>query len=163
MVDIIFSHKYRRTQNSRDLDQSIKHFERVSDLYPMDHSYRPAYILVEALMHIILSRSGPLHPCFRYCRMSGVCREMNRVPCIKSAGFAPRGSPRLVMTFNNLAAQLCSRFHHRGNDEDFGSGYRTSQGGAGLVPSRLRQSVQRLNHLAHRLSTCVEHQHNMRP
>ncbi|KAG2151666.1 CHAT domain-containing protein [Suillus bovinus] len=34
--------RYRRMQNSGDLDQSIKHFERASDLCPMDHSYRPA-------------------------------------------------------------------------------------------------------------------------
>lgn len=34
--------RYRRTQNSSDLDQSIKHFERASDLCPMDHLYRPA-------------------------------------------------------------------------------------------------------------------------
>ncbi|KAG1831276.1 CHAT domain-containing protein [Suillus variegatus] len=34
--------RYRRTQNGRDLDQSIDHFERASDLCPMDHPYRPA-------------------------------------------------------------------------------------------------------------------------
>ncbi|KIK46131.1 hypothetical protein CY34DRAFT_800841 [Suillus luteus UH-Slu-Lm8-n1] len=31
-----------RTQNSSDLDQSTKHFERALDLCPMDHPYRPA-------------------------------------------------------------------------------------------------------------------------
>ncbi|KAG2028682.1 hypothetical protein BDR03DRAFT_882905 [Suillus americanus] len=35
----------RRTQNSRDLDQSINHFERASDLCPMDCPYRPAALL----------------------------------------------------------------------------------------------------------------------
>ncbi|KAG1811962.1 CHAT domain-containing protein [Suillus variegatus] len=34
--------RYRRTQNSEDLEQSIKHFERASDLCTMDHPYRPA-------------------------------------------------------------------------------------------------------------------------
>ncbi|KAG1722051.1 hypothetical protein EDB19DRAFT_1916918 [Suillus lakei] len=34
--------RYRRTQNSRDLNQSIKHFKRASDLCPVDHRYRPA-------------------------------------------------------------------------------------------------------------------------
>ncbi|KAG1865653.1 hypothetical protein C8R48DRAFT_747702 [Suillus tomentosus] len=34
--------RYRRTQNSEDLEQSIKHFERASYLCPMDHPYRPA-------------------------------------------------------------------------------------------------------------------------
>lgn len=31
--------RYRRTQNSKDLNQSIKHFERALDLYPTDHAY----------------------------------------------------------------------------------------------------------------------------
>ncbi|KAG2125644.1 uncharacterized protein EDB93DRAFT_1258067 [Suillus bovinus] len=56
--------------------------------------------------------------------------------------------PDWSMTFNDLAAQLCSRFQHRSNDEDFGSGYRTSQGGAGLVPGRLRQSVHETKSLS---------------
>ncbi|KAG1803217.1 hypothetical protein EV424DRAFT_1582282 [Suillus variegatus] len=34
--------RYRRTQNSGDLEQSIKHFGRASDLCPMDHPYHPA-------------------------------------------------------------------------------------------------------------------------
>ncbi|KAG1718134.1 hypothetical protein EDB19DRAFT_1838547, partial [Suillus lakei] len=34
--------RYRRMQNYRNLNQSIKHFERASDLCPADHPYRPA-------------------------------------------------------------------------------------------------------------------------
>ncbi|KAG2066684.1 hypothetical protein BDR04DRAFT_1121026 [Suillus decipiens] len=36
--------RYCRTHNSRDLDQSIKHFERASDLCSMDHPCRPAVL-----------------------------------------------------------------------------------------------------------------------
>ncbi|KAG2143648.1 hypothetical protein DEU56DRAFT_791724 [Suillus clintonianus] len=34
--------RYRRTQNTRDLDESITHFERASDLCAMGHPCRPA-------------------------------------------------------------------------------------------------------------------------
>ncbi|KAG1857354.1 hypothetical protein DFJ58DRAFT_840648 [Suillus subalutaceus] len=37
--------RYCKTQNSMDIDQSIKHFERASDLCHMDHPYRPAALL----------------------------------------------------------------------------------------------------------------------
>ncbi|KAG1902330.1 uncharacterized protein F5891DRAFT_949155 [Suillus fuscotomentosus] len=44
--------RYRRMQNSGDLEQSIKHFERASDLCPMDHPYRPA-----ALFNLAVAKS----------------------------------------------------------------------------------------------------------
>ncbi|KAG1841252.1 hypothetical protein F4604DRAFT_1690386 [Suillus subluteus] len=37
--------RYRKMQNSMDIDQSIKHFECASDLCHMDHPYRPAALL----------------------------------------------------------------------------------------------------------------------
>ncbi|KAG2737714.1 hypothetical protein P692DRAFT_20570321 [Suillus brevipes Sb2] len=37
---------------------------------------------------------------------------------------------------NNLASQLFTRFDHRGDIEDFGRGYCTSEGSTGFVPCR---------------------------
>ncbi|KAG2114914.1 CHAT domain-containing protein [Suillus cothurnatus] len=50
--------QYRRTQKSSDLDQSINHFERVSDLCPMDHPYRPAALCNLATAKLVSCQAG---------------------------------------------------------------------------------------------------------
>ncbi|KAG1869355.1 hypothetical protein DFJ58DRAFT_723206 [Suillus subalutaceus] len=53
--------RYRRTQNSRDIDQSINHFERASDLCPMDHPYRPAALLNLATAKFVSCQADGRH------------------------------------------------------------------------------------------------------
>ncbi|KAG1753384.1 CHAT domain-containing protein [Suillus lakei] len=51
--------RYCRTQNSRDLDQSIKHFERASDLCPMDHPCRPVALFNLATAKLVSCGTRP--------------------------------------------------------------------------------------------------------
>ncbi|KAG1742161.1 hypothetical protein EDB19DRAFT_1907629 [Suillus lakei] len=46
--------QYHWTQNSRDLNQSIKHFTRASDLCPMDHPYHPAALFNQATAKFVV-------------------------------------------------------------------------------------------------------------
>jgi len=45
-------------QNSSDLDQPINHFERASDLCPMDHPYRPAALFNLATTKLVSCQAG---------------------------------------------------------------------------------------------------------
>ncbi|KAG1722062.1 hypothetical protein EDB19DRAFT_1577197, partial [Suillus lakei] len=74
-----------------DLDQSIKHFERASDLCPVDHRYRPAAL-------------------FNLDQAIALQRE--------ALALLPVGHTDRSKSLNNLATQLSTRFSHRGNDGD---------------------------------------------
>ncbi|KAG1893660.1 uncharacterized protein F5891DRAFT_1196098 [Suillus fuscotomentosus] len=53
--------RYRRMQNSTDLEQSTSHFERASDLCPVDHSYRPAALFNLATAKFISCQANGRH------------------------------------------------------------------------------------------------------
>ncbi|KAG2134125.1 hypothetical protein DEU56DRAFT_413152 [Suillus clintonianus] len=53
--------RYRRTQNGSDLDQSIIHFERASDLCPMDHPYHPAALFNQATAKFVSCQANVIY------------------------------------------------------------------------------------------------------
>ncbi|KAG1829593.1 TPR-like protein [Suillus variegatus] len=100
--------RYRRTQNSGDLDQSIKHFERALDLCPMDHPYRPA-----ALFNLATAK-------FVSCQADGRYLDLD-IPISLFQGAleccATDHQDRSV-TQLSLAIALLSRFANRGFETD---------------------------------------------
>ncbi|KAG1828843.1 CHAT domain-containing protein [Suillus variegatus] len=56
--------RYRRSQNSGDLEQSIEHFERALDLCPTDHPYRPAALFNLATAKFISCQADGRYPDF---------------------------------------------------------------------------------------------------
>lgn len=54
--------RYRRTQNSGDLDQSIDHFEQASDVCPMDHPCRSAALFNLAIANFVSCRANETRP-----------------------------------------------------------------------------------------------------
>ncbi|KAG2757723.1 hypothetical protein P692DRAFT_20867258 [Suillus brevipes Sb2] len=92
--------RYRRTQNKRDLDQSIKHFERASDLCPMDHFCYPA-----ALFNLAVAK-------FVSCQTNGSYTDLdNPISLFQDAlDLRPTGHPDRPATQLHLAMALLSRF-----------------------------------------------------
>ncbi|KAG2344645.1 hypothetical protein BDR05DRAFT_999030 [Suillus weaverae] len=92
--------RYRRTQNNSDLDQSIKHFKRASDLCPMDHLCRPA-----ALFNLAAAK-------FVGCQTSGSYPDLdNPISLFQDAlDLRPTGHPDRPVTQLHLAMALVSRF-----------------------------------------------------
>ncbi|KAG1823194.1 CHAT domain-containing protein [Suillus variegatus] len=104
--------RYRRTQNSTDLDQSINHFEHALDLCPMDHAYRSA-----ALSNLAMAK-------FISCQVDGRYLDLSiPISLFQDAlDLRPTGHPDRVTTQLHLAISLLSRFARRGfqTDADMG-------------------------------------------
>ncbi|KAG2151665.1 CHAT domain-containing protein [Suillus bovinus] len=99
--------RYRRTQNRSDLDQSIKHFERASDLCPMHHFYRPA-----ALFNLATAK-------FISCQANG--RYLDDIPIHlfqDALDLRPTGHADRPITQLHLAIALLFRFAKRGFQTD---------------------------------------------
>ncbi|KAG1763225.1 TPR-like protein [Suillus occidentalis] len=93
-------------QNSRDLDQSIKHFERVLDLCPVDHAYHPAALFNLATVKFIS------------CQAEGRYLDLDiPISLFQDAlDLRPTGHPDRPVTQLHLAIALLSRFAKRGYD-----------------------------------------------
>ncbi|KAG0706216.1 CHAT domain-containing protein [Suillus ampliporus] len=100
--------RYRRTQNSRDLDQSITHFKRASDLCPIDHPCHPA-----ALCNIANAK-------FASCQVNGTYLDLDMPISFfqDSIDLRPTGHPDRPITQFHLAIALLSRFAKRGFQTD---------------------------------------------
>ncbi|KAG2140508.1 CHAT domain-containing protein [Suillus bovinus] len=100
--------QYRRTQNSRDLDQSINHFERASDLCPVDHPYRHA-----ALFNIATAK-------FVGCKANGTYLDLDKPISLfqDTLDLRPTDHPDRPITQLYLAISLLSRFAKRGFQTD---------------------------------------------
>ncbi|KAG1741307.1 TPR-like protein [Suillus lakei] len=100
--------RYRRTQNSRDLDQSINHFERASDLCPIDRPYRPA-----ALFNLATAK-------YVSCQVNRRYLDVD-IPITlfeDALDLHPTGHPDRTITQLYLAISLLSRFSYRGFQTD---------------------------------------------
>ncbi|KAG1799047.1 CHAT domain-containing protein [Suillus plorans] len=100
--------RHRRTQNGSDLDQSIKHFERASDLCPMDHPYRSA-----ALFNLATAN-------FVSCQADGRYLDLDApITLFQDAlDLRPTGHLDRTVTQLHLAIALLSRFAKRGVQTD---------------------------------------------
>ncbi|KAG1804089.1 CHAT domain-containing protein [Suillus variegatus] len=99
--------RYRRTQNGSDLDQSIKHFERASDLCPMDHPYRAAALFNLATAKFVSCQAGG-----RYLDLDIPISLFEGALDLRPAGHLDR-----TVTQLHLATALLFRFAKRGRDE----------------------------------------------
>ncbi|KAG2151623.1 CHAT domain-containing protein [Suillus bovinus] len=100
--------QYRRTQNSGDLDQSINHFERASNLCPLDHPYHPA-----ALFNLATAK-------FISCQANGTYLDLD-IPIAlfqDALDLRPTGHPDRPITQLHLAMTLLSRFAKSGFQTD---------------------------------------------
>ncbi|KAG1794296.1 hypothetical protein EV424DRAFT_1548015 [Suillus variegatus] len=100
--------RYRRTQNSRDLDQSINHFKRASDLCHVDHPYRPA-----ALFNLATAK-------FIRCQANARSLDLD-IPISlfeEALDLRPAGHPDRPTTQLHLAISLLSRLAKRGYQTD---------------------------------------------
>ncbi|KAG1763555.1 hypothetical protein EDD22DRAFT_802284 [Suillus occidentalis] len=100
--------RYRRMQASRDLDQSIKHFERALDLCPMDHPYRPVALFNLANVKFIS------------CQTEGRHLDLDTPISVfqDALDMRPTGHPDRPVTQLHLAIALLSRFAKRGFQRD---------------------------------------------
>ncbi|KAG2137132.1 uncharacterized protein EDB93DRAFT_768142 [Suillus bovinus] len=100
--------RYRRTQNSSDLDQSETHFQRASDLYPTDHPCRPA-----ALFNLATAK-------FVSCQAGGRYIDLDIVITLfqDALDLRPVDHPDRTATQLHLAIALLSRFTKRGSQTD---------------------------------------------
>ncbi|KAG1823180.1 CHAT domain-containing protein [Suillus variegatus] len=100
--------RYRRTQNSRDLDESTSHFERALDLCPMDHPYRAA-----ALFNLATAK-------FIRCQANGAHVDLDiHISLFQEAlDLRPTGHPDRPITQLHLAIALLSRFAKQGFQTD---------------------------------------------
>ncbi|KAG1727986.1 CHAT domain-containing protein [Suillus lakei] len=100
--------RYCRTQNSRDLDQSIEHFERACDLCPMDHPCRPA-----ALFNLATAK-------FVSCKANRTYLDLDTPITLfeDTLDLRPTGHPDRTVTQLHLAISLLCRFAKRGYQTD---------------------------------------------
>ncbi|KAG1805632.1 CHAT domain-containing protein [Suillus variegatus] len=100
--------RYRRTQNSKDLDQSIKHFERALALCPMHHSYHPAALFNLAIAKLVS------------CQVNGAYLDLDiPISLFQDAlDLRPTDHPDRIITQLHLAIALSSRFAKRGFQTD---------------------------------------------
>ncbi|KAG2150202.1 CHAT domain-containing protein [Suillus bovinus] len=100
--------RYRRAQNSRDLEQSINHFEHASDICPVDHPCRPAALFNLASAKLVS------------CQAEGRYLDLD-VPVSLFEGaleLRPTGHPDRTVMQLHLAVALLSRFAKRGFQTD---------------------------------------------
>ncbi|KAG2156776.1 uncharacterized protein EDB93DRAFT_1101209 [Suillus bovinus] len=100
--------QYRRTQNSRDLEESINQFEHASDICPVDHPCRPA-----VLFNLATAK-------FVSCQVEGRYLDLD-VPISLFQGaldLRPTDHPDRTVTQLHLAIALLLRFAKRGFQTD---------------------------------------------
>ncbi|KAG1747620.1 hypothetical protein EDB19DRAFT_1630783 [Suillus lakei] len=100
--------RYRRTQNTRDLNQSIKHFACASDLCPMDHPYHPAALFNLATAKFVSCRANETHPDL----------DIAITLFQNALDLRPTGHPDRPITQLHLAIALLSCFAERGFQTD---------------------------------------------
>ncbi|KAG2133517.1 hypothetical protein BD769DRAFT_1774633 [Suillus cothurnatus] len=100
--------RYRRTQNSSDLYQSIKHFEHASDLCPMDHPHRSA-----ALFNLATAKLVSCQADGRYLDLDIPISVLQGVLDLR-----PTDHPDRSVTQLYLAIALLFRFAERGFQTD---------------------------------------------
>ncbi|KAG0704232.1 CHAT domain-containing protein [Suillus ampliporus] len=95
--------RYHRTQDSRDLDQSITHFQRASDLCPLDHLCHPA-----ALFNLATAK-------FICCQVNGTYLDLDIPISLFQDALDMRstGHPDRPITQFHLSMALLSRFARR--------------------------------------------------
>ncbi|KAG1722691.1 CHAT domain-containing protein [Suillus paluster] len=95
-----FLARYRRTQNCRDLDRSVKHFECAVDFCPVDHPYRPAALFNLATAKLLS------------CQANGTYIALDIPTSLfeKALDMRPTGHPDRAITQLHLAIALLSRF-----------------------------------------------------
>ncbi|KAJ8587014.1 hypothetical protein M405DRAFT_742629 [Rhizopogon salebrosus TDB-379] len=100
--------RYHRTQDIRDLDQSIKYFERSCDLCPVDHPCRPA-----ALVNLAMGK-------FISCQVNGTYLDLDLPISLfhNALDLCSIGHPDRPSTQLHLAIALLSRFAKRGFQAD---------------------------------------------
>ncbi|KAG1739832.1 TPR-like protein [Suillus paluster] len=100
--------RYGGTQNSRDLDQSITHFEHVSDLCPVDHPCRPATLSNLAIAKFV-----------RY-QVNGIYLDLDTPISLFQdvLDMRPTGHPDRPITLLHLAFALLYRYAKRGFEAD---------------------------------------------
>ena len=89
--------RYRRTQDRRDLDQALAHFERSLDYCPVDHACRPAALVNLAIVKFIC------------CQIDATYLDLD-VPISLFRGaleLHPTGHPDRPATQLHLAIALC--------------------------------------------------------
>ncbi|KAG2151608.1 CHAT domain-containing protein [Suillus bovinus] len=137
--------RYRRTQNSGDLEQSTNHFERALDLCPMDHPYRPA-----ALFNLATAK-------FISCQANRAYLDLDiPISLFQDAlDLRATGHPDRPVTQLHLAISLLlhARFQRRGNDKDLDQGIALLQEVLPLFPVGHEERYVALDNLAGQLST----------
>ncbi|KAG2751859.1 hypothetical protein P692DRAFT_20872093, partial [Suillus brevipes Sb2] len=100
--------RYRRTQNSSDLNQSINHFEHTLDICPKDHPCHPA-----ALFNLATAK-------FVKCQADETSLDLDfPISVFQDAlDLRPTGHPDRPVTQLHLAIALLSRFVKRGFQTD---------------------------------------------
>ncbi|KAG2746789.1 hypothetical protein P692DRAFT_201773836 [Suillus brevipes Sb2] len=100
--------RYRRMQNSTDLDQSINNFEHALDICPMDHPCRPAALFNLATAKLINCQANETYP------------DLD-IPIYifqDALDLRPPGHPDRAVTQLHLAISLLSRCTKRGFQVD---------------------------------------------
>ncbi|KAG1726151.1 CHAT domain-containing protein [Suillus lakei] len=100
--------RYRRTENSRDLDQSINHFERALDICPTDHPCRPAAFFNLATAKFVSCQTNGTHPDL----------DIPITLFQDTLDLRPTGHPDRPITQFHRAIALLSRFAKRGFQTD---------------------------------------------
>ncbi|KAG0702340.1 TPR-like protein [Suillus ampliporus] len=100
--------RYLRTQNNTNLDQSIKHFERASDLCPVDHPCRPAALFNLATAKFVCCQARRTYPDLDI-----------PISLFQDAlDMRPTGHPDRPVTQVHLSMALLSRFTRRSFQTD---------------------------------------------
>ncbi|KIK31449.1 hypothetical protein CY34DRAFT_103284, partial [Suillus luteus UH-Slu-Lm8-n1] len=100
--------RYRRTQNSRDLDQSINHFEHALDICPKDHPCHPAALFNLATAKLVNYEVNEIYPDLDIA--ISVFQE--------ALNLRPTGHPDRPVTQLYLAIALLARFAKGGLKTD---------------------------------------------
>ncbi|KAG1838378.1 CHAT domain-containing protein [Suillus subalutaceus] len=100
--------RYHRAQNSSDLDQSINHFERASDLCPIDHPCCPAALFNLATAKLVSCQAGG-----RYLDLDIPIHLFQ-----DALDLRPTDHPDQTVTQLHLAIALLSHFAKRGFQTD---------------------------------------------
>src|SRR6267154_5493312 len=100
--------RYQRSQNDRDLDESIKHFDQASNLCPVDHPCRSV-----ALLNLATAK-------FISCQANGTYLDLDiPISLLQDALYLrPTGHPDRPVTQLHLAIALLSRYSKQGFQGD---------------------------------------------
>ncbi|KAG2153457.1 CHAT domain-containing protein [Suillus bovinus] len=143
--------RYRKTQNSRDLDQSVTHFQSASDLCPTDHPYRPA-----ALFNLATAK-------FISCQADGRYFDLDiPISLFQDAlDLRPADHPDRTVTQLHLAIALLSRFTKRGfQTDDLDEAIALQRESLALHPVGHTNRSTSLINLAYQLSSRFDHRGN---